>query len=470
MKNHAFRCELVSRIPGVFFICLASVTFSFAQANNPAGPLKLGEAIDLALTNYPAIKTAQAEAAVAKTNIDLARTAYLPRLDLLYQENRATRNNIFGALLPQSIIPSLTGPVLDTTTFESTFGSAGGTLLSWEPFDFGGRKAQVNVARAVANQAVANVNVTELDVAAAAADSFMALAANEEAVRAAEANLVRAKAFADAVHTLVNNQLRARADAERADAELSLARTQLLRAQQTTEISRAALAEGLGVPGTAVNIDSSALLEQPADTSTPAPQFDLHPLALAQKLSIDVVRARERVLARSYVPKFNVQGSFSGRGSGALTNGLFEGGAHGLWPTTPNYGVGMTITFTAFDIFSIRARRHIEAGNEAVERSRYDQTIQTLTGQYAQAAALVNGAVKIAQETPSELKSAREAERLVRERYKYGLATVTDVADAQRLLAQAEIDDAVARLNVWRALLIAARVEGDLKPVLQRIH
>jgi len=46
---------------------------------------------------------------------------------------------------------------------------------------------------------------------------------------------------------------------------------------------------------------------------------------------------------------------------------------------------------------------------------------------------------------------------------------VTEVADAQRLLAQAEIENAVARLNVWRALLVAARLQGDLRLFLQRV-
>jgi outer membrane protein len=460
-------------IPLVLSSCLIIVTqaiLACGQTTNPPPPLKLDAAVDLALANYPAIKTAQAQAAAAKSNIDLARTAYLPRLDLLYQENRATRNNVFGAVLPQSIIPGISGPVLGTESWESTFGSAGGTLFSWEPFDFGVRKAQVNVARAITSQANANITVTELDVATNAADAFMALAANEQAVRAAEANVFRAQTFADAVHVLVTNQLRAGSEAARADAELSVAKTQLLRAQQLTEISRAALAEALGTPGASVSIVSDPLLELPADTTTPLPKFDFHPLALAQKSAIEIVQAREHVLARSYVPRFNLQGSASARGTGALTNGLFEGGWHGLFPTTPNYGVGMTVTFPAFDFFSIRARRRVEAGNEAVERARYDQTIQALKGQYARAQALIDGAVRIAQETPAQLKAAQDAERLTVERYKYGLATVTEVADTQRLLAQAEVDDRVARLNVWRALLVAAKIQGDLKPFLQRVR
>jgi outer membrane protein TolC len=451
------------------FIVVTQAILACGQTTNPPPPLKLDAAVELALTNYPAIKTAQAQAAAAKSNIDLARTAYLPRLDLLYQENRATRNNVFGAVLPQSIIPSISGPVLGGTSMDSTFGSAGGALFSWEPFDFGVRKAQVDVARAVLNQANVNMSVTQLDVATNAADAFMALAANEQAVRAAEANVFRAKTFADAVHALVNNQLRAGSEAARADAVLSVAKTQLLRAQQLTEISRAALAEALGTPGASVSIASDPLLELPTDTTTPLPKFDFHPLAIAQKSAIEIVQAREHVLSRSYVPQFNLQASASARGTGALTNGLFEGGWHGLFPTTPNYGVGMTVTFPAFDIFSIRARRRVEAGNEAVERARYDQTIQALKGQYARAQALIDGAVRIAQETPAQLKAAQDAERLTVERYKYGLATVTEVADTQRLLAQAEVDDRVARLNIWRALLVAAKIQGDLKPFLQRV-
>jgi len=463
LKRKAFTGILV-----LWSFCLAQAGLAFGQTANPPPPLKLDAAVELALTNYPAIKTAQAQAAAAKANIDLARTAYLPRLDLLYQENRATRNNVFGAVLPQSVIPGISGPVLGTTSWESTFGSAGGTLFSWEPFDFGVRKAQVDVARAATNQANANISVTELDVATSTADAFMALAANEQAVRAAEANVFRAQAFADAVHVLVNNQLRAGSEAARVDAELSVARTQLLRARQLAEISRAALAEAVGLPGTSLSIVSDPLLEFPADTTTPVPRFDFHPLAIAQKSAIEIVQAREHVLARSYVPRLNLQASLSGRGTGALTNGLFEGGWHGLFPDTTNYGVGLTVTFPAFDIFSIRARRRIEAGNEAVENARYDQTIQALKGQYARARALIDGAVRIAQETPSELKAAQQAEMLTRERYKYGLATVNEVADAQRLLAQAEVDNSVARLNVWRALLVAARLQGDLKPFLER--
>jgi outer membrane protein len=429
----------------------------------------LDTAVELALSNYPSVRTAQAQVAAAAANIGLARTMYLPRLDLLYQENRATTNNIFGQLFPQTVIPSLTGPVLPTQSFRSTFGSAGGVLLSWEPFDFGARKAQVDVARSITKQADVGVEVTRLDVATSAADAFLGTLASQEAVRAAEANVSREQIFADAVHVLVKNGLRAGADSARIDAELSAARNQLNLAQQTTEISRATLAEALGTAGSLVTIDPGPLLDLPPDTTVPVTDLESHPLALAQKAAIETVRARERVLDRSYFPRFNLQSSFSSRGTGALNDGSFRGGRHGLLPDTSNYAVGMSVTFPAFDFFSIRARRRIEEGNEGIERARLEQTIQGLKGQYARAQALIDGYLRIAQETPNQLKAAQDAERLTRERYRFGLANVTEVAEAQRLLAQAEIDNAVARLNVWRALLVAARLQGDLKPFLRRV-
>ena len=46
------------------------------------------------------------------TSIRLARTAYLPRLDLLWQENRASTNNVFGALFPRGLFLLISGPAL----------------------------------------------------------------------------------------------------------------------------------------------------------------------------------------------------------------------------------------------------------------------------------------------------------------------------------------------------------------------
>src|SRR5438309_2257015 len=128
--------------------CFLNPDRAVAQAA-ASGPLALNDAIQLALKNYPAIKESRARAQAAEESVGLARTAYLPRLDMVWQENRATTNNVFGLLLPQSIVPPISGPVLGTRSLgDSVWGSAAGVLLSWEAVDFGQRRATVDTARA----------------------------------------------------------------------------------------------------------------------------------------------------------------------------------------------------------------------------------------------------------------------------------------------------------------------------------
>ena len=221
----------------------------------PSAALTMGQAVELALANYPALRGAQAQVSAAAAGIDLARTAYLPRADLLWQANRATRNNVFGLLLPQSVIPPISGPVLGTSSFsDSVWGSAVGALFSWEPFDFGLRKAGVQTAESARNQAAAELAVTRLEVATAAADAFLAVLAAQARVRAAQANVERMRVFAESVQVLVKNQLRPGAEESRAGAELAAARTLLIQAEQAEQISRANLAQALGSAGTQITV------------------------------------------------------------------------------------------------------------------------------------------------------------------------------------------------------------------------
>ena len=190
-------------------------------------------------------------------------------------------------------------------------------------------------------------------------------------------------------------------------------------------------------------------------------------MAIEQKSALEAVRTREHVLARSYFPQFNLQFAFYSRGSGSDTRGQLDG-SEGLLPETANWAAGLTVNFQVLEIFNIHARRQAEASNETAEMARYEQTLQALKAQEAKAQALIDAAQRIAENTPIQLKAAQETEARSRVRYEAGLATVIEVAEAQRLLVQAEIDNAVARLGVWHALLAVARVRGDIKPFLEQ--
>jgi outer membrane protein TolC len=128
--------------------------------------------------------------------------------------------------------------------------------------------------------------------------------------------------------------------------------------------------------------------------------------------------------------------------------------------------LGATVTFPAFDWFSIRAKKQVEAHNEQSAEAKYSQTLQDLDGNLLKAKAVLEGARRIAQNTPIQLAAARATEQQATARYKAGLGNIAEVAEAERLLTQAEIDNSLAQLGIWRALLGVAAAQGDLTPFL----
>jgi outer membrane protein TolC len=441
-----------------------------AQAPAPSFPVTLQQAIRYAIDNYPSIRASTARVSAQESGVDLARTAYLPRLDWSLQVNRATRNNVPGLLIPGTVTPAISGPASDSASASSIWGTANALLMSWEAFDFGLRGASVNLARAQVARATAGAELTRLEVGIGTADAFLRLAAASEAVRAARANVERQRVFAESVAVLVKNELRPGADDSRAQAELALARIQTIQAEQAEQIARANLAQWLGVPPAAVQIVEAPLLA-PAPVQPSAPAVTaMHPLAETQMAAVESSRAAQQVLGHSFYPRINLQSGFSLRGTGASASGnggTNLGGAHGLDFDTPNWAVGVTATLPLFDWFSLRERRRMEASTERAEQATYDRLVQQLTAQSEQARAEMDGARRVAENTPIQLNAARVLEQQSRARYDAGLATIIEVADSQRLLLQAEVGDAVARLGIWRALLSDAAARGDLSDLLK---
>lgn len=423
--------------------------------------------MDFALANYPAVRASMERGLASKEGVSLSRTTYLPRADVLWQSNRATRNNIFGLLFPQTVVPPISGPVLPGTSDRGVWGSAAGILISWEPFDFGYRGANVDVAKAAQGRANAELSLTKLDVAGAVGDAFLRLAAAQQQVKAAQADVDRRQVLATSVHALVKEELRPGADSSRADAELAAAKIQLIRAQEVERESESTLTELLGISGSKVAINTDSLLTTlPTPSPSKAALAD-HPAALIATSNLFETKAREKVLSKSYYPRFNLQGSFSGRGSGASPDGTFGTGTDGLDLMRHNWAVGLTATFSLLDFPSLHFKKQIEKSNERAQQADYDKVVQSLTAQQERAKAAYDSAVLISQNTPIELEAARSGETQATARYRAALAPIVEVAEAQRLLLQAEIDDDLARLGVWRALLGEALAEGDLQPFLE---
>ena len=127
---------LVLLLPGV----------SVAQGNNASSKaLTLEEALSYALQHYPAVRASLERVNAARAGVTLARSHYLPSLSGVYQDSRATQNQVGGVWLPTAITPTVEGPVVGYSG-QSYWGSQAAALFSWEPFDFGLRGSIVGQA------------------------------------------------------------------------------------------------------------------------------------------------------------------------------------------------------------------------------------------------------------------------------------------------------------------------------------
>ena len=443
------------------------------QATTDAIPLRpqrltLIGAIELARQNYPAIRTASLKTDAAREGITQAKTAYLPRADILLDENYGTANNVTGFLAPQNIVPNISGEVTNRNDFLGGFGFTSGGLISWEPFDFGLRKAQVNAARSTTKQAQAQIAVTELDTMSRAADAYLSVLAAQQVVRAAQAKLDRMNVFLETVHVLAQKELKPTTDEYLAQAEVVRAKDELVAAEQNYKIAIAALIKWTGTATDTVEVDPGPLLRQIPETHFTVADPSSHPQALAQKSVIEVVQAREHAMERSYAPRFFLRVPVYARGTSFNPNLSLDFGK-GYYPTTFNYAISALMMFPAMDIFQIKSQRRAKAKTELAERSRYEEIILNLREQDARARAMIEGAVRIAENAPVKVKASQEAANSARIRYRYQLATVNDVAQDEQLLTQSEVEYATAQLQVWRALLAAAVARGDMRVFVDQV-
>jgi outer membrane protein TolC len=442
------------------------------QAQAPQRVFTLREAVDVALTNFPSIQAARFKLKAAQSDITLAKTAYLPNLNLDVQEMRNSQNLIARTIMPAvsglDVIPIQSGQESHSSSMRSIFGNNMGANFSWLLYDFGQRGANVDVARAETKLARANLRLTQLDVAYAASDTYLTAVEAKETIRAAQATLDRMQAAAITVKTLVDKGLRPGVDAARADFDVSQAKIGLIKANRSTKLARVDLAERLGIASADVDIVSQPLVRGPKQPLLfGAVDLNTHPLALLRQSSVQTWAAKVHLLDRTWYPHLWLDSAFWGAGSGA--KGQSPPIARGIIPQAANYMAGLSLSFPVMDIFAIKARKKSAFNTERAEKANLDLAIQILEQKDARARVLLSENKRIAEETPRMVQAARENEIKILERYQQGLTNMVAVAEAERILAEAEVEDAIAQVEVWRSVLALGYVQGDLKPFLSLV-
>lgn len=436
---------------------------------SPVSLLSMQQAVDFALAHHPSLAAGGAIEDLRAAQTAQVRLAMLPRVDLSAQLVRATGNVVVGAVWPQPGMPAVTGPPMPARFDGGAFASAVSLGGAWDLTGLAQRMAQVDAALATQAQAQAATEARRLEVAYGAADAYLQVWAAQAIARSTAASVERARMLTAIVESYQRADLRPGADLSRARAELALSETQHAHAEERHAISRALLAQAVGAAGADLHLAPPPLKEtresqdRSQETETRAPS---HPVVREADHAAQAAAAQVRATRLQYLPRVDLVAALWSRGSGL---GPTETAA-GLVPDTPNWGAGLFASWSPIEAFSVRQRVQAARAQQQLAQAQSDEALQAVRTQLAVAQASLRAAFAVLQHAPIALAAAKLGEQQAIARYKAGLARLLEVSDAQRLLAQAEAEEALAQVGVLRAQLLVCRALGDLAPCLQRLR
>lgn len=442
-----------------------SVTSAHAQTTPPASApaaevpdaahtMTLEEALAFARTHHLRAKAGQQRVAAAEREADVASAQWLPRLGAMAQIVGATANNSTTTLLGTSTvdIPRIGATPItrnyDLQPYPSTAVALG---VRQQLYDFGrvaAERAAAELGAAVERYRASGI---ALDVDFAVRQAYYAVLAANAIAEASRAAYVRATSHRDLARANVQSGMRPPIELTRAEADVARYEAGMMRARANIRIARIAFADAVGV-------DDRELGATPAAAEGPAlppleqllGRAEQSPLVREGRARLEAQRAETRRLDAQTRPTLWATGSISGRAGGAPPNSgpLPEG--DGWLPTVPNYNAGVVFTWPLLEpTFGRRAdvsrERELAATSEAELARRTQQAMIRTTYEEATFARETLGAA----ERGATAASANwdQAER----RFGVGLGTSTELADAQALRTEAEIQLAVARFQSARA-------------------
>jgi outer membrane protein TolC len=424
------------------------------------------EAVAHALQKHPSVATASSKEVAATAKVDIARNEAAPKVSLVAQLNRSTGSVVPGATFALPGIPGIQGPPGTTRFGSGTWQSVAGATASWDILELVRRPTIIGAANSELSVAKAQSQATRLGVAVRTADAYLVVVEARALVLAAEANEQRTKTFHEVVAALVAQKLRPELDLARADTELASARVLSEKTRLGVVLASARLADAIGEDDWSVAVIDGDFADFPR---APAAAKSSHPAVAAYRAAATSAEARASVAKLGYLPTVNLVGAAWLRGGGYVLGGPNSGDAGGLLPDTPNWAVGAVASWTPTEIGTAGAKADAENADAAVQRAQALETSEALITEAKLARAAFTSSVEVAKETAAGVQAARQALQIASTRYTTALGNVLEVADSERALAAAERDDAIARLEAWRAAVAVYAAQGDLDALLAGI-
>lgn len=451
----------------VSHLALAQTPIDTFEQHAGTRAMTLDEALAFARAHHPRMQADQARVAQARAEAQIPRAQWLPTIGATAQVIAGTVNNSTASYVGSASVDLVRigatrardGSTANWAPSVSTLAAVG---ANQEVFDFGRIAAQSAAADAAIEVERHRADNAWLSIQLAVREGYYAVLAARAVVRAAEDAVVRATAHRDLARAWVAQGMRPRIELDRAEADLARFEVGRIRAFGGLAAARAVFAGAVGLTDTqldaAGDLSNISPLPSLADAIRQAGSHD--PFVLEMLSRLRAQEARTRAITAEALPDVSLTAALSGRAGSATPTSGDQASLDGFVPLIPNWNVGLVFNWNIFD-GTVWARR--SASRRAEDVARADVSV----ARQAQSAAIQEawGGVLVAQSAlpalARSLLAAQENYAQADARFRAGLGTSVELADAEALRTEAEIQSALGRFEVARARSLFARVISE---------
>ena len=459
--------QTVAVVLCLLLLNLATVRSLLAQSEGasrvaPAATTETGElltlpqAVEIALLRNPLTRATAAGRELADAHLSAARATRWPSLQL--SESVTTSNNpvfVFGSLLEQErfgannfLLDSLNNPD-PLTNFRTAFSTR------FPVFDQRQSSAQIAIARLGQQQADQHTELVSQQIRFEVLKSYYGvllaqsrLAVADEAIEIATADLKR-------IQDRFETGFVVRSDLLASEVQLAEFRQQKIQATGEVVTAQAALNTALGLPVSSPHAIIEQLSERVFNIEAPE---ELNRLALEQRpeyaratLAVESNARNVRGARDEVLPRVDAFASLGISGRSPVSG-------------SSDYTVGAAVTLNLFDA-GRKARINQARAAAAVSLAEQEHLANQISFEVVRAHQQFISARERLQVVGQNTAQAREVLRIVQDRYREGLTTITEVLRAELALVRARNDALTARHDHYIAYANVLLATGRLKNV-----
>jgi len=415
--------------------------------------LTVDEAVAIALSTQPDILARLNDYAAARYRVAQAMSPLLPQVigsagSTMSQQTvtETSRTLFFDHRRVNRAGSKSTISSVSTPSFSEAFLAQ--VSLSQLLFDFGKNLAATDAARRLADVALEDIELQRQLVALSVREAFTNILLSERLTRVNQQAVQRAQLNLRAATRAFEVGLRAESDVARAEVDAANAEVEVIRSTNAARLALAALNTAMGLHvNTPTRVQDNLEYEPGTFDRTVlfAESLRKRPEYRQAKLRVEATDALERQAFRSFFPDIVGSGSYGGSQFPSLNE---------------DWSLGLSLQWTIFDGGANTARYQEAKSNARAARARVLSSELEISRDVEQAVVSAEEAQARIRAAGVSVKAAERNYRFAEGRFRAGLATIIDLADAQFSLTQAQNLEAQALSDYRIALYRLDRAVG----------